>query len=341
MTDQNKPTPNGRKAGSTLSRLIAPDKTKDECPPLEEISALVDNALTLDKRELIMAHVTSCAACHELYVETIETLKDIEETHSETGSRVVSITDYPKEKRVKKFAFAVSTLAAAAILMLIWLSQAPTLPSSGMMIRQIAMQPRAWTETIEEIQYTEEQQLGAFEKPVEMAAFSVGTLLTQFEITRRGSNREMTKKVLKSLLIELAQLPPPEKTLAAHQTNLQHQRLESQTEKWDINQMEELIAQHPQQNMVRFGEWVMLGYLAADHENKFFFQEHVIKSQGLFRSTTITRWLEFGKEQGWPEQGGILKSLQEIKTISKNEQLNEDDFYTLKKAYQRILRHFK
>lgn len=39
----------------------------DECPWTERVSALVDNELPMNERELVVAHTTACATCHRLY----------------------------------------------------------------------------------------------------------------------------------------------------------------------------------------------------------------------------------------------------------------------------------
>ena len=67
-----------KKAGLILSRLVKPVNAEGDCPPPEDIAAFIDNQLSEGKRKKVMAHLNNCANCHQLYIETIETMNDIE-----------------------------------------------------------------------------------------------------------------------------------------------------------------------------------------------------------------------------------------------------------------------
>ena len=114
-----------RALGVFIAKNLKKDSDVEQCPPIEDIAALVDGKLEGKEKEKIVAHITACQDCYEIF--------------SETSKTVLSLS---KSKRDKITWFSIPAVALAACLLLmvriVFYVPGANLPYSHEMIGQLA-----------------------------------------------------------------------------------------------------------------------------------------------------------------------------------------------------------
>lgn len=113
-----------RELGTFITENLKKDEDMGQCPPVEDIAALIDGKLEGSDKDNTMAHVTDCPDCHEIFSQTSRDILSLSESRKRKLTRITS-----------------SALALAACLILFvriaFYSPTTNLPYSHVMIGQL------------------------------------------------------------------------------------------------------------------------------------------------------------------------------------------------------------
>lgn len=114
-----------RELGTFIAKNLKKDGDVGQCPSIEDIAALIDGKLEGSEKDKIMAHITDCPDCFEIF--------------SQTSRSILSLSESKKQK-VTRITIPALALAACLVLVVRIMFYGPVtdLPYSHEMIGQLA-----------------------------------------------------------------------------------------------------------------------------------------------------------------------------------------------------------
>lgn len=353
-----------KKLGQALSRALRETGAAGECPPPEDIAALIDGALRGSERDRIMGHLARCKDCYQVFSTASELVK---------GDRPPAAKLIKMPDRKRRY-FVPAAIAASLLLALSafyfygrsFFTSAPgtviatnekgastereianpparanslpkpghknkvkeyTPPSSGRMIALLA--ENAGIKKLNGLADGNQPSTAyGFSGGMSAgkAAFQTGAGLTDLEVALRAGDKGKALDIIPKIMELLKKSGGPDKLIAVY--GGMKQKLEDGGSPRNFagkdDNAERLIKDKNTFLYLRFGEWAEAGRLAAGVHDKAF-----------FKTSDAEYFLKKMDGKGLPQ--GVTGSLTEIVKIVQQKPLNEKAFKGLEKLFGQLI----
>lgn len=288
------------------------------CPSLEEIAAYIDGSLAKEEHARVDAHLADCPDCYEIYLGAVEFQLE------EAGAPVVS---FPERRR---FLPQVAAIAAALALGLTGLflyrayNTAPVLQPEELTAALTAPSSEGvWMGGVT-------RGDGEEESLSEVAAFRAGTFLVDIRHSLETGSPD-APDALSRMIHLLQEIPYGGKTVKLYtQIHAALHRKASQEVLGQAANAEEAIEQlFGEDPPFSLGQWAEAGRLAAIAQNPTLFQDRKYR-----------KFLNWQLRNTEDIESEVQGELQQIQTILERENLQANDFSSLKTHFEAILEHY-
>ena len=179
-----------RELGTFIAKNLKGDRDVGQCPSIEDIAALIDGKLEGSEKDKIMAHITDCPDCYEIFSHT---------------SRDILFLSEKKKQKVTRITIPALAFAACLVLVvrIMFYGPAGDLPNSHEMIGQLVsvietsdLKPGSvargpgFTGLAESLGLLTLQQ---------QQAFRIGFYIANLELATVAKNQEQAQKQLSEL----------------------------------------------------------------------------------------------------------------------------------------------
>lgn len=245
--------------------------SRTECPPIEEIAALLDGRLEGHEREQVVEHIGQCEACYEVFTETLR----FQEEEAEKGK----VIEHPAARR--RFVWSAASAVAAAALALIvavpmWLGMQIEVGSID--VGRLADRLAAGTEAavLETNAYSGDgwSRTRGFGSGLNetQRAFRLGVRTVDLDIALRAGDRQRAERLVQELYDMASDLPLAEMILVSYDDLLERlqggETPESLTERSAA--AASLTADAATEPYYSLGQWAEAGLLASSAGDRAF-----------------------------------------------------------------------
>lgn len=315
-----------RKLGTFIAENLKKDGDVGQCPSIEDIAALVDGKLAGNEKEQIIAHITKCQDCYEIF--------------SETSRTILSLS---KGKRQKITWISIPAVALAACLILVvrivFLGPATDLPYSHKMIKQLA--PVLETNDLEKGLTARGQGYSGLAGTLglvtlqQQQAFRTGFNIAGLELATVDENSEQSQKQLSELgkILKLERGSPLIDSFKKLEGFLNMNKFLEASE--EINLIQSEITADTKAGAIssfyHLGMWCSIGQVVFKSGNG-----EAIKLFLSNKESPKSMKLLLEKE-GVPK--AILEDLGKIIVITEGETLGDSDYQDISRHIQRIINY--
>lgn len=251
------------------------DKRNEDCPPLGDLTAFVDNVLEKNEHDVLLKHITQCERCSTIVAETLELLADDESS----TQNVIPLKSTPKKWRYYLSLAAAASVAGFIFFQLFQEVSGPSI-SSTQMVQHLLQQDRA-DALIGFIGNAEERHYGFAQSTTSdfpQIAFRSGGAWIDWKVAIQANEKEMALQFLqkiKTLLPQEASTKPLVSDLMAIENQFQTDVQLSEVA-FPFKQLSAFFETKQSQFYFQLGAWGESGRLASKIKNTDFFNEETV-----------------------------------------------------------------
>jgi hypothetical protein len=305
--------------GRALSKTIKSDAIADQCPPLEDLSAFIDDTLDEQGRDAILGHLAHCDKCYEVV----------------SIAREMAGEEKKQKLMTKSWYYAPIAIAAAAVLAIVFkfVIQTPTPyspPSSAQMIATLtkSTDAKSLSNSIRDervVSHTVSYGFGA-RIALEKISFKIGVCLTDLDISLMAEDKTKSFQVIKGMIATLQPLEGAREVISVYDGI--SKKLEEGSSPAEFlgkaDKIEQFFRDKGVLLYLKFGEWTEGGRIGALTKNREFFD---VRPANYF--------IDNLRGKDLPQ--GLFTSLNEIKGIISKGDMTERDFKAVETAFNNIL----
>ena len=317
-----------RALGVFIAKNLKKDSDVKQCPSIEDIAALVDGKLDGEEKEKIVAHITACQDCYEIF--------------SETSRTILSLS---KSKRDKITWFSIPAVALAACLILVvrivFYSPGTNLPYSNEMIGELAFVLK--TDDVKPGLIARGEGFSGLADSLglltlqQQQSFRLGFYIASLDLaTTVGGEPEQAQEQLSELgkILKWKEHPALTGSFKQLEGFLAQERFIEASEELDTIQRE-LGAEMKEETTGSFyhlGMWCSIGQVVFKSDNR---EGITIFLSNQDQLKAMQRLLE---EEGTPQ--AIVEGLAKIIVLAEGDTLGDPDYQDILKHIQKITDYF-
>lgn len=330
-------TKNKEKHFSSYMSIPIGDHTGDDCPPISDLSRFMDGKSSYSERKQITRRLNRCRSCYTFFSEALAINEELEAEKqvSPNGSwdaiprflKTIGQSLIPAPGRPVKTWLSIPALVVL-LLAVFTVFKPYTPPDYGMLVSSVGdaqVSNRLYNQL-----KTQQYRSGVYGffggLSLERAAFRVGVLTYNLEITLRAKDVEQSLLVLTPLVSILREIDKQGRVVAEFQTAMS--RLEKGIFPESIsdhtNKIEPLLQRRQVAFFMLFGVWARGGNLAAADEDASFFNRRDLKY-----------YLEETQIRGFPP--GVSDRLESIDQSLSLNSITGNAFLKIKQDFETIM----
>jgi hypothetical protein len=308
--------------GTFITKSLKKDKVMGQCPSIEDIAALIDGKLEDGEKNKIMAHITNCPDCYEIFSQTSKDILFLSESKRQKVSRIT-----------------IPALAMAVCLILVvrisFYSPVTNLPYSHEMIGQLSsllktsdLEPELITRGPGTSGLAGSLGLLTLKK---QQAFLLGFYTASLELTIVGENPEQAQKQLTELVkilkwgkrSDVGSLKKLEEVLAKNSFIEASEEIHLLQKEMAADMKEETIS-----SFYHIGMWSSIGQTVLKSGNKEAIEIFLSNKKQLKAMKLLL------EKESAPL--AILEDLGKIMVITEGETFGDGDYQDIFRHIQRI-----
>ena len=313
-----------RELGTFIAKNLKEDRDMGQCPSIEDIAALIDGKLKGSEKDKIMAHITDCPDCYEIFSQT---------------SRDIIFLSEKKKQKVTRIAVPALAFAACVVLVvrIMFYGPAGDLPYSHEMIGQLA--PVIETSDLKPGLVSRGQGFSGLAGSLglltlqQQQTFRIGFYISRLELATVGEKPEQAQEQLAELgkILKWKKHSVLTETFKQLEGFFDKKRFPEASEEIHLIQSEIAVEMKEKETSGFFhlGMWCSIGQVVLKSGNReatkiFLSNKEQLKAMKLLL-----------EEESAPL--AILKDLGKIIVITEGETLEDLDYQNVFKHIQRII----